>query len=438
MSGSKWTFSSRNKLLLALVCAAFVGEALAQLPPKPVIRKWTLADGQSLDAAVVSFDGDTAELKPTAGAVVRKTRAELSEEDGIFLDDWAARQPLKLPDTVAVDGYKLPVEVVQEEDKTGVYIYRTPNFEFTCEGRLVPSLLRDVARNFEATRELVKALPWGIEPRPENGDRFKALLVRNFKRYKEEGAPDGSGGVYVWKRKMFIMPFESLGIRPQGTSFMRDANYSSDTLVHELTHQMMHASLALLPQWVIEGTAEYTNAIPLRNGMFRVSAAKTGLREVIANYQRRGGVPESYPLDQIFWISNEDWNRTLTVDRAAAHRLYFTSFLLVYYFMHLDGDGNAVQFRRYMSAIGRQRRVVDDYLAQVEEFKKQPGVETLPDGSYRWRGNLKAPAEPAILSSPEIREQHARETLGILLNGRTSEELMKQIRSAYRGLGIRL
>ena len=410
----------------------------AQLPTVEPAREWVFPGGVATRAALQSFDGTTVVLRLSSGQRTSLPADSLGEADRTYLSEWKEQQPVVIPDSVGVDSNKVQVEVVSEDEENGKFVYRTQHFEFTSDGKLTQNLLRDVARNFEATYELVKALPWGIDPQPEEGDRFRAILVRSRQRYKEEGGPENSGGVYFGSRKVFVVPFESLGIERLGKSFAKASDYRSDTLVHELTHQMMHSSLDILPQWVVEGTAEYTNILPLRLGMFRVSAAKSGLREYTNSLKARGGVPEPYPVEQLFRISNKEWSATLAAKPKEANRMYFTAYLLVNYFMHMDGKGDGAAFVKYMRAVGKVRQEIDDYGKAVTAFKALPGVETLPDGRYRWPDSLTHPKKPEILSSPEKQEEFEKSSLEILLDGRTTDRLMEDIRSAYRRVGIKL
>jgi hypothetical protein len=281
-------------------------------------------------------------------------------------------------------------------------------------------------------------LPWGIDPKPASGDRFRALLLRTRLAYETEGAPKNSGGVYMGRRKMFLVPFDSLGLKVVGKSYAKDDNFETHTLVHELTHQMMHFWLDYLPQWIVEGTAEYAGILPLKHGHFRVSAAKNGLKDYLDHLKSQGGIPATFPLEELFSITDEKWIQILENDPEMSAKLYFTSYLLVYYFMHLDGEGDGQLFVRYFREVGETRKEVEEYYQAVNEFKKQPGVEVAADGSYRWKGDLKHPEKPAVLESDEARSEFQKRTLGILLNGRTEAELMKEIRSAYARLGIRL
>jgi hypothetical protein len=118
--------------------------------------------------------------------------------------------------------------------------------------------------------------------------------------------------------------------------------------------------------------------------------------------------------------------------------MYFTAYLLVNYFMHMDGKGDGAGFVKYMQSVAGIRRQIDVYEQAVEALKKLPGVEALPGGGYRLPDTLTPPTMPEVLTSPEKFAEFERSSLGILLNGRTTAELMDQIRTAYRRSGIKL
>jgi len=395
----------KRALIPSLVWLCGVMIAAAQLPTIEPPRGWKTAEGQAFQASVMSYDGTTVIFRAPNGSQAPFPAARLSPDDKAYLVEWQKKQPIKinLPTEVGVETSEVKAEVVSEDPAADKFVYRTQHFEFESQGKFTQSLLRDVARNFEATYELVKALPWGILPEPESGDHFKARLLKNKDEYHSAGGPVNSGGVYMGSKSLFMVPFESIGVKLVGKSYTKDEDFKTHTMVHELTHQMMHGSLRYLPQWVVEGTAEYTGTLPLKTGKFRLSAAKNGLKDYLEYLKKdtRDGVPEPYSLEKLFPITNEEWNRTLEENPRASHQLYFTSYLLVYYFMHLDEKGDGQLFARYFREIASAR---DD----IEKHRK--GM----DADFQ------------------------KKTLAILLNGRTSEELMKQIRSAYARLGVRL
>ena len=225
-----------------------------------------------------------------------------------------------------------------------------------------------------------------------------------------------------------------------GKSYAKDDDFETHTMVHELTHQMMHFWLDLLPVWMAEGTAEYTNNLPLHGGRFRVAGAKTGLKDYLDTLKKRSssGVPEPFPLEKLLTISNAEWMETLARDPGSSHRMYFTSYLLVYYFMHLDGKGDGQRIMRYFREVAGQRKAMEDYRKAMGEFFKLPGVKLNEDGTYTYRSDIPHPPKPEFIASPAGQAAFQKKTVAILLDGRSEDELMKQIRSAYRGLGIKL
>ncbi len=193
------------------------------------------------------------------------------------------------------------------------------------------------------------------------------------------------------REDIFFVPFDSIGLKVVGKSYAKDRDFNTHTLVHELTHQMMHSWLPYLPQWVVEGTAEYTGMLPLSTGKFRVSSAKTGLKDYV-NYLKEsaGSVPDSVCVGRVVPDDQpKSGIRSWEQITREAGSLYFTSYLLVYYFMHLDGEGDGQLFVKYFRVMGEVRKEVEAYLKAVEEFKKQPGVEVLArmdriGGRTRW------------------------------------------------------
>jgi len=427
-------------LCFALVCASMVR---AQIPVPEPVRDWKTTEGAVFKASVQGFDGTTVTFRMPTGARVQAAVGKLGEEDQRWLAEWLKRQPIRvvMPDVVGVEAAEVKAEVVSEDAGAEKFVYRTQNFEFESQGKFAGSLLKEVGRDFEATRKLLIALPWGIGPKPESGAYFRARILKSKEAYHAAGGPVNSGGVYMGGKDLFMVPFESIGVKAVGKSYRKDEDFRSHTLVHELTHQMMHSWLGMLPQWIIEGTAEYTAILPMKSGRFRVSGAKGGLKDYMEHLKKetRDGVPEPYALEKLFAITNEEWNQTLQGDPRNAARLYFTSYLLVYYFMHLEGKGDGQLFVRYFREMGDVRAELEKYRVAVEAFKKQPGVEVAADGrSYRWPSSMKHPEKPAVLATPAALAEFQKKTLYILRGGNSEADLMKQIRSAYAKLAIRI
>lgn len=404
-------------------------------------RLWTSGEGTSVEATLIDADAERARLRMSDGAVTAVPRASLSHDDAAYVEAWIKRRPLKLalPDLIGVPSVDFKVETVLEDPAKGRFVYRTPHFEFESQARLAGSLVREVGRSFEATFELTRALPWDIQPRPAEGTHFRASFFKDLDAYYKAGGLPGSAGSYFTQRKRLMVPFESIGLREVGNAFRMADDFDTHVLVHELTHQMMHFWLPHLPQWVVEGTAEYTGNLPLKNGRFRTSEAKNGLKEYMEFRKRRlvGGLPEPYPLEKLFHMPADEWNHLMATNNHQTQRLYMTSYLLVYYFMHLDGKGDGERMARYMRASSGPCRQIEAYERALAEFKRRPEVKVHPDGSFQHPKHLEPPAKPRELFFGAAREKLIKENLQVLLDGRSEEQLMEEVRGAFRDLGIR-
>jgi hypothetical protein len=233
-----------------------------------------------------------------------------------------------------------------------------------------------------------------------------------------------SGGVYFSKDRVFRIPFPSLGLEMQGKTWFKKSDYRGDTLVHEVTHQMMHDFLPFLPIWVIEGTAEYTESLPYNAGRFLASSHARGLKEYIRkNTERRVSTSGFRPFGAHMTMDRKEWD-SLSQNSGSQHLLYYQSYLLVYFFSHLDGDGKGTRFLKYLDSIAEARDA-------WEEFFKKPEVKRRPDGSFSWPGNISLPAAKRD-------EQYGIEKLSILLDGRDATALETDIRNGFKKLGIKL
>jgi hypothetical protein len=236
-----------------------------------------------------------------------------------------------------------------------------------------------------------------------------------------------------------------MGIAAAGREYRMDETFDTHILVHELTHQMMHFWLGLLPQWVVEGAAEYAGRLPFRGGKFRVSEAEAGLKAYVAFRKKRvvGGVPEPYPLDKLFSMTSEEWKEMMASDNSQTQRLYMTSYLLVFYFMHFDGRGDGERFVRYMHASSAPCRQMEAYERDLASYNdrvrgKWPEGRAREGGDRDGGGREEPPAMPRELFFGASREQILQENLQLLLDGRTEAQLLEEVRSAYLRLGVTL
>ena len=187
-------------------------------------RSWTDVSGRKVEADFAGMQGDSVLLKLANGQTVPFPLARLSAEDQAFAKTQTAGAPVTTvepssataevsrvpvekrvwPENVAVSAKSVEIAPVTENAAERKYVYRSEAFEFTSQAKLAGSVMKEVARTFEATKSLIEALPWGITCKaPEGRERFLAALYETRDDYVAAGGPELSGGVYNSGDKIF-------------------------------------------------------------------------------------------------------------------------------------------------------------------------------------------------------------------------------------------
>ncbi|QJE97802.1 hypothetical protein [Luteolibacter luteus] len=274
-------------ILALLACPCVLGEGAGSQ------REWTSTDGKKIAGLMLGTEGDSVAIRLAGtGKISRIPLSRLSEADREFVSKqgWPLPKPWKgWPTDIKINLDEIQVSSLPANGK---FIYRTQHFEIVSEAELAPAVVKDIGRIFEGTYRLLDASPWGILARPKD-NHFRAELYRTREAYIQAGAPAASAGVYMTQRKVFMVPFESLGLKETPKGWQRTSDYTTKTLIHELTHMMMDDALQTMPIWLIEGAAEYMELMPMRIGAFSPNSHFNALKE--HNKQE-----PAYPLGDAF------------------------------------------------------------------------------------------------------------------------------------------
>lgn len=419
-----YTHTTRN-LLFASCLAWFCGLPSVKSSEPMDIREWTSLNGQKLTARLAGLDDGLVLLRKEGElAPLRVPSSQLSAVDQKFLflnlpllvgeaappaSPTSSASPISIVTTVAKsdrwpERFVAPNNIINanhypKQSAAGIQLYGTTHFRYLVyiDEILSPSLMKEIARVFEGVYELMSQCPFGLSAQPNNRF-FIAHLHPTMQSYAQAGGPPMSGGFYSSKAKEFHVPFESLGIVKKGDAWSRSQDFEVKTLVHELTHMMMHNLLPVLPMWLIEGSAEYMECIPLRSGIFQPPL----VGRKIGN-KRLGSESPSITYGRMLTITPSEWP-SMSYTKAAAYRM---SLLMTYYFMNLEGDGKGTKMKRFLDACREEAALYQDFVTN--------GV----GGKSAYRDGTTASLH-----------------LNILLDGKDPEVVGKEIEAALGQAGI--
>ncbi len=429
--------------LIFLGIAATAGLLFSQAPQ---LRQWTDATGRKVEAAFGGVQGESVILKLKNGSSVPFAIAKLSPADQEFIKsqpggaagngngaNGAAKPPAAAskprlpidkrpwPDQIMVSPAAIDASLVKENAANREFIYQTQAFEFSSQAKLAKSVMTEVAQSFEITRELLDKLPWGLDCQPPDGmERYQAKLFETRDDYEAAGGPKLSGGVYSGATKTFMVPFQSIGLKMVGKTYQMDRkNFRNDTLVHEITHQLMDEYIRFIPTWMIEGTAEYCEMLPDSANGFYAANHKSGIKEYIDTFNRRKIETEIPSLQEHMTMTRDAWDGIAT-NSTSMGTLYFRSCLLVYFFNHLDGDGKGGRFLKFMDAVHGE-------VEATREFFKNPEVKRSAGGGFTY---------PRSLTPPDFRNPFKH--LPLLLDERAYDKLAKEVEEGYKKIGVKI
>ena len=337
------------------------------------MRDWTSSDGRKIAGVLLGVDGDSMVIRLKEGGRIVIPIQKLDGGDQSFLRNWQRGRSLE----IALPPVVWPAEIAAgnvslgkpEMRSTGWWL-RTEHYQFLSDAELATAAVLDLATAGEATHRWLRAWPLQL-PEDASGELPMARILRTREAYEAAGAPKESGGFFRRNRDgkgELLVPFESIGLEtsPNSAAYRKGLAFSTRTLIHEMTHQQMSPVLRFLPLWLSEGLAELAALPDYRGGKFQVSREMMTLRlrQRLEDYLGRdpatggemGGGKKAdakdwlVPLEQLFAIreGGNAWAQSTLADK---HRMYLTSLFTAYYFMYLDGHGQARRLRVYWNEV---------------------------------------------------------------------------------------
>ncbi len=354
----------------------------------PEARLWTY-QGTSMRARLVEID--TLAVKVVMGSDGWSTKFwldQLSDSDRDYVSEWRKRGFGIAPKPIVKTPRKeWPKEVTPDlrfsaklvTSGTNSWTYETPNYRYYSDAKLAPSLIEEYAMWFEGTYAAIQEMPLQLKMSPPS-EKFVVRLFRKQSDYLRAGGLQGSSGSYIPKTQEILVPLTSLGVRLWGEQIPLDRRtFDSGPLVHEITHQVMHYWVQVLPVWFVEGMAEYMSSVPFNGVWYDFENIEEGIRKHLEKdydfSQTSGGVfkVDMVPPRELMNLSHEEWTEALRVGKASLN--YCSALLMVYFFAHLDSEaGEPSPLVNYLQQTreGRDEReqFVAEYNKAIETYKQ--------------------------------------------------------------------
>ena len=323
-------------------------------PPSTVI-----VNGQSGQPTSVVINGRT--IPVSAGVPVEEpgggvtptepagARAGLHRGAGGMLvlpPDW--------PRSVALRSTPNVMKLERTSEAGHEFAAQTEHYEFQSDTDVGADVVRELSRVFEATYELNSLLPLRLHPAPEKGRaRFIARLFSKDRDYFAAGGMPGSAGTYSRDQACILVPISSVGVKMVNGRMQTERTESTQTLIHEITHQMMNAWLPLIPRWYAEGSADYIAMADYVHGRFILNQIEDRLRRYL---RMRGQQTDTFIMlrpAELMALDAKTWSQALASNAESASQNYASATLLTFYFYHLDGNGDGAGMLKYLRALER-------------------------------------------------------------------------------------
>lgn len=355
-------------LMLACWCLSVCGSIAEE------VRTWTDRSGRSFDGEWISSTKTTAKIRRADGKVFEVARDKLSAGDIAYLETKAATpEPAGKPKAVEsgeasggrLDGYdpatanfdaawpdsvgvagEAALTVVEEDKDAEKYVYESEHFRFTCNVLMRPSLLSKVATMFEACHRAHHDIPFNNRrTRSPKAGKLNARLFETMEQYRAAGGPPGSAGVYMGEQDIFMVPLEALGVKKVGSGYMFDFDGDFHTLYHEITHQLWADLGGMAGMWMVEGFAEYMACAPYRAGSFSFSKQPKALLSYATAFGKKdnGGRALGEEISMAHLEEFMSWDQPTFYQDGG--RNYGLGLLLTYFFINLDGKGDAARVK---------------------------------------------------------------------------------------------
>lgn len=346
------------------------------------LRLWTNQQGRTVKATLVDVTGGNVSLQLENGTKSTVHLGSLSKGDQDYVQKYLASRPAAAMPTASantpgestwpkelltVDPKFMVVTEGVQDDAARQYHYTTENFEFISSAPLAKTVMSEVAADFVLTYKATTMMPWGWEPKPKEGTRFKILLAETKDDYvKLFGGNDVTSSTVVDGNSLIM--FSALGLKKVGQRYQYDARQKDPGSVTFITaYGLLYQHRGWMYPWTRYAYPYIIQRYAYQdNGTLKFSDLDSALKKCVKYYSEHTKTePDLARMIKTMRASNDE---VRTDAKELNLQLHLDSALLAYYFGFLDGDGSGRALHEY------HRNV----LARAKQSKlpTTPGMET--------------------------------------------------------------
>lgn len=297
------------------------------------------------------------------------------------------------PWPAVVSGPTSPVMATSEiGDVTKAYVCESRHYRMVSSARLSKSVRRKLMTLFEATHLYCAQVPLNfIAPRVKNAPKIPIMLFENESDYVKAGGVRGMDVSLQRASGALLATFNSLGLKKVGQGYSSNSSGRELELIGKLVEQLAPDQWRKVP-WLTHGLGAYMRVTPYRSGKYVTSNMKRSVFEFVvhpirevddqeylidSNHQESelerlmddAGIDDKMnkePLDPGFGLGTEfrspslvrlmgydamRFDADLLGDKQRSTVNYGVATLLVHYLIHVDGNGDAKQMKKYLFAL---------------------------------------------------------------------------------------
>jgi hypothetical protein len=257
-----------------------------------------------------------------------------------------------------------PAKVSLENPTTvdGRNHWTTPQFRIDADSGIEVNAVGRLAVIAESTFAALRAHPLPLFAPPVR-HQPRISIYQDSKAYENAGAAKGSAGFYIGVGDARVLIRADYFLQAVVVQKSRDTpTMDEDLIVHEMVHMGMHRKLGGLPQWFVDGIAEYFGSAHTGGGRFSFSRMDQAVRDhLLLKLNPRGAELRLLPVASIATLDDKEWLELMkSLQPAERYLAYGTALLLTHY--HLQGGPERLERVRELLGTAEQLRRPPEFL----------------------------------------------------------------------------